>query len=45
MERQEVSKDYDVKKGDTIIISTNWSDDITLKIIDIKDNYIEIGTS
>ena len=45
IERKEVSKDYDVKKGDTITISTNWYENITLKIIDIKNDYIDVETS
>ena len=45
IERKEISKDYEVKKGDTITISTNWYDKITLKIVEIKNDYIEVETS
>ena len=46
MEKEEISKDYDVKKGDTINININyWDDDLTLEIISIKDNYIEVKSS
>lgn len=45
MEREESSKEYEVKKGDTITINTNWHEDITLEIMQIKDDYIEVKTN